>query len=223
VAILKPHIRIMRDVTSVVFPEITPEIRDSMAIPSFLHKNPLIRKLVWMRYEVISRLGGFKAGETVLEFGCGPGFFLPELHAGNCRILALDLYPQYARELCDRMRIPARFPGKTRDIPDGTVDAVIAAEVMEHIESPEEYYCEFRRILTPEGRLIISLPTENLLYKAGRMAAGFKGKGDYHVSGIGAILESAGKNGFLQRTAVSIPSPCFPLYRVFVFGKAEER
>lgn len=222
-AILKPSMKTMRDVASMAFPEITPEIRDSMAIPSFLHGNPFVRLLVWQRYEVISRLGGFERGETVLEFGCGPGFFLPELNARGCRILALDLYPQYARALCNLMNIHAGFPGKTQDIPDGTVDVIVAAQVMEHIESPGAYYAEFLRILTPRGTLVVSLPTENLLYKVGRIAAGFMGKGDYHVSGIGAALEPAERNSFQRRALVSIPSPFFPLYKVFEFRKTEER
>jgi len=215
VGILKPSIETMRTVTSKGYPGITQKIRDSMAIPSFLHANPLVRWLVWRRYEVISRMCGFRKGESVLEFGCGPGFFLPELSAKGCRIMALDIYPQYARDLCDTLGIQAVFPENTSAIPDCTVNTIIAAQVMEHIENPAEYYAEFRRILAPEGRLLMSLPTESIIYKAGRLAAGFSGKGDYHVTGLDSILELAELSGFARTEEVTIPSPCFALYRVF--------
>lgn len=217
----KPSIDTIRAVTSRTYPEITPDIRDSMAIPSFLHRNPLVRGLVWKRYEVMSEMGGFTKDETVLEFGCGPGFFLPELAARGCRILALDLYPQYARDLCRTMGIHAEFPESVQVIQDGTVNAVIAAQVMEHIENPAEYCAGFRRILARNGRLLMSLPTENIMYKAGRLAAGFSGKGDYHVSGLKSILYLVEASGFERKKAVTIPSPCIPLYKVYEFRKLE--
>jgi len=221
VSIQKPSIDIMHEVTSKRYPEITPDVRDSMAIPSFLHGNPLVRRLVWRRYEVISDLCGLGENDTVLEFGCGPGFFFPELAARGCRILGLDIYPQYARDLCEKLDIHAGFPESTAEIPNSTVNTVIAAQVMEHIENPAEYYAEFSRILAPEGRLLISLPTENIVYKAGRVAAGFRGKGDYHVTGLKTILALAEESGFSRTTQVTIPSPCFPLYRVYKLLKRE--
>ncbi len=213
--ITKPSSEAMREATAGEHPGITPVIRDSMAIPSFLHPSPLVRKLVWRRYEVISHICAFRPGETVLEFGCGPGFFLPELSARGCRIIALDLYPQYAKDLCRILGIDASFPEKLSDLGDGSVDTVVAAQVMEHIDEPEGYYRGFRRVLAPGGRLVMSLPTENLLYRAGKAAAGFGRKGGYHVSNIGPLVELAGKCGFNVIKAVSIPFKLFPLYRVF--------
>jgi len=222
VGILKPSREIMRKVTEKEHPGITPEIRDSMAIPSFLHPNPLVRWLVWRRYEIIGSICNFQPGESVLEFGCGPGFFLPELSARGCRIMALDLFPQFAKDLCTVSGISATFPDSMQDIADGSLNTIVAAQVLEHIENPSEYYAEFRRLLATGGRLIVSLPTENLLYKAGRIFAGFMNKGDYHVSDLKALLGRAETAGFSIAGKSVIPSPLMPLYRIFEITVQED-
>ena len=213
--ILKPSREIIRTVTERTHSGITPEIRDTMAIPSFLHPNPLVRWLVWRRYEVIGRMCGFHAGESVLEFGCGPGFFLPELSARGCRIMALDLFPQYAMDLCSISGISATFPNSLSEIADGTVNTIVAAQVLEHLDSPEDFFVGFKRILAPGGRLVVSLPTENRLYKLGKKAVGFGGKGGYHVSEIGSLMKLSEKHGFAVARKTTIPFRILPLYRVF--------
>lgn len=62
--------------------------KDEMAIPSYLHWNPLIRWLMWRRYEYILYLSEISKEMSVLEFGCGIGVFLPELATRcNCQNL----------------------------------------------------------------------------------------------------------------------------------------
>ena len=56
----------------------------------------------------------------------------------------------------------------------GTVDVILAAEVLEHIEPLGPTLESFRRWLKPSGRLLVSLPTENALYRFGRRLAGFR-------------------------------------------------
>src|SRR5262245_15916360 len=73
--------------------------KDEMAIPSYLHKNPLIRWLMWRRYENISYLLGVSRDMRVLEFGCGIGVFLPELDRTFQRVYAIDIFPEFARHL----------------------------------------------------------------------------------------------------------------------------
>ena len=45
-----------------------------------------------------------------------------------------------------------------------------------------EVSAEFVRLLKPDGRLIVSGPTESVFYRAGRRLAGFSGH--YHVRNI---------------------------------------
>jgi hypothetical protein len=48
----------IRSLVSSEPPGTSPEILDGMAVSSYLHRNPLIRWLMWRRYEIIAELGG---------------------------------------------------------------------------------------------------------------------------------------------------------------------
>jgi len=71
--IQKISIQKLNELLSKDIPHISNHNKDEMAIPSYLHWNPLIRWLMWRRYEYISHLSGFSRDMTVLEFGCGIG------------------------------------------------------------------------------------------------------------------------------------------------------
>ena len=46
----------IRHLVDASVPGMTAHDRDEMAIPSYLHWNPLIRWLMWRRYEVVAEL-----------------------------------------------------------------------------------------------------------------------------------------------------------------------
>lgn len=200
-------------------PEAIPAAQqDEMAIPSYLHPNPLIRWLMWRRYEVVAELCRLSPAKTALEFGCGIGLFLPTL-AGTCRkVYAVDLFPAYARRLCARYAPGVVFADRLEDIPAGSLDIIVAADVLEHIDELDAYLDRFCELLAPGGRLVVSGPTENIIYKLGRVAAGFAGKGDYHVSNINLLVPAIQASGFRLLDERRLPF-FFPphLFRIAAF------
>ncbi len=157
-----------------------------MAIPSYLHWNPLIRWLMWRRYEYISYLSGFSKDMNVLEFGCGIGVFLPELDSKCNQVFAIDIFPEFAKLFSNMLHLNVCFIDNLSELSNESLDIIIAADVLEHINDNElvEYLKIFSEKLKSNGRLIISGPTENIVYKIGRLLAGFAGKGDYHLTNI---------------------------------------
>ncbi len=201
---------------------ISSEQRDEMAIPSHTHRNPLIRWLMWRRCEVIHALANLGESEAVLEFGCGMGLFLPALADTAGKVWAVDLFPQCAQRLSEMLNLEVAFVANLSEIPDASLDAVVAADVMEHLESPREYATEFRRTLRPGGRLLVSGPTENLAYKIGRIAAGFADKGGYHHTDIDQLRADITASGFTLEATRRLPFlfPC--LFKVFRFRKSAD-
>ena len=100
---------LIREITATPVAGMSEHDRDEMAIPSYLHGNPLIRWLMWRRYEVIAELAKFNRRMRVLEFGCGPGLFLPELHHSCGQVYAMDLFPEYAGELARNCGLSVTF------------------------------------------------------------------------------------------------------------------
>ena len=56
------------------------------------------------------------------------------------------------------------------ELPDNSVDVCLASEVLEHLPQPEEGLNELVRITRPSGRIIISVPNEELVLAAKRAA-----------------------------------------------------
>jgi 2-polyprenyl-3-methyl-5-hydroxy-6-metoxy-1,4-benzoquinol methylase len=213
----------LRDITSRAGQEVAEHDRDEMAIPSYLHANPLIRWLMWRRYEVIAELAGLDGCGRALEFGCGTGLFLPTLAQSCAEVVAIDLFPQFARELVHRRRLEerVRFVDDLEAIADGSLDLIVAADVMEHLDAPEATARRFHAKLRPGGVLLVSGPTESAVYKLGRVLAGFAGKGDYHHTNIDALEQDIRRAGFALERSVRLPFSLLPcLFKVHRFVSA---
>lgn len=194
--------------------------RDEMAIPSYLHRSPLIRWLMWKRYATIAELAQFSGSEHVLEFGCGIGLFLPTLARACKTVSAIDLFPQYAQELCRKKRLPVSFPQSLASVADHTVDVIVAADVLEHVEPLSGYVEAFLRKLKPGGRIIVCGPTENFVYRIGRIAAGFGGKGGYHHTDIDSIEKQISQGGTQRQAIRKLPFAYLPaLFKVIALTK----
>jgi SAM-dependent methyltransferase len=119
-------------------------------------------------FRELSGLWGEHSGETVLDYGCGPGDDLTgyALYSGAARLIGLDV-SSTALELAarrlrlhglDRRRI---ILGQVRDrvaripLDDVSVDYVHCAGVLHHTSSPETLLREFHRVLRPGGRAYV--------------------------------------------------------------------
>ena len=102
-------------------------------------------------------------GERILDLGCGPGFYVPELLqevGARGSVVAVDSSPD--------MLAVARRRGEGHDnvtfrqgdagcIPaeDDDFDAVVCVQVMEYVPDPAGALAEMHRILRPGGRVVI--------------------------------------------------------------------
>ncbi len=210
----------IRNIVSTPNPAMNEHDRDEMAIPSYLHSNPLIRWLMWRRYEVIAQMAQLKPGQSVFEFGCGVGLFLPTLAQRTGRVFAMDLFPQYAKELVRQRSLSVTFLKDLEDLEDESLDLIIAADVMEHLDEPSKYAAAFHRKLKKGGRLVISGPTESGIYKVGRFIAGFSGKGDYHHTNVDRLEVDIKGAGFEHEKMVPLPFALGPaLFKIHLFRK----
>jgi len=100
------------------------------------------------------------AGARVLDAGCGEGYGTDRLTAVAAEVTGVDLEEPVIR------RVASRYPRARFDaanlvsLPyaDGTFDAVVSLQVIEHLHSPQEFLAECARVLAPSGVLIISTP-----------------------------------------------------------------
>lgn len=195
--------------------------RDAMAMPTYLHPNPLIRWLFHRRYRVIASLLDVPVGARVLEFGCGIGALLPSLVAAGLDVWALDIELSCARDLARRTGIGVTFVDSLGAVPDASVSAIVAADVLEHVDDLPDLLGEMRRVLEPGGALIVSGPTENVAYRIGRLIAGFGGKGEYHHADARAVERAIARSGMTPERTVTLPLRVPPhLFRIVRFRRS---
>lgn len=99
---------------------------------------------------------------SVLELGPGPGSMTRILQARGCRVTAVEYAPElarYAEPYCERL-IMADL--ETLDFADALgqarFDAIVAADVLEHLRDPWACLRQLREFIAPEGVLVVSIP-----------------------------------------------------------------
>jgi ubiquinone/menaquinone biosynthesis C-methylase UbiE len=119
------------------------------------------RQARWNPAGLLTRLG-IRAGQTVLDLGCGPGFWtlpLAEIVGAEGAVWALDVSQEMLDALAER-KPPAqvhllRSELPYIDLPDRAVDWIWGAFVLHEVEPLEDMTAELRRVLRPGGHLAV--------------------------------------------------------------------
>ncbi|MFH2219344.1 MAG: class I SAM-dependent methyltransferase [Pseudomonadota bacterium] len=99
---------------------------------------------------------------TIVDIGCGEGIALEKMHRlfPERHVMGIDNLTENI-DICKKHGCNA----ETGDVynlplPSNSVDFVLFMEVIEHLEHPETAIWEIRRILAPNGRLVIGFPND---------------------------------------------------------------
>ncbi len=103
--------------------------------------------------------------DSVLDLGCGDGLYLPVL-LGHCREVHGADHSQVALD-----KAAARAPGASLSLvgddnrlklPDNCVARVWCVDTIEHVVDTQVFLSEARRVLAPDGRMLVSTPSHSL-------------------------------------------------------------
>ena len=114
-------------------------------------------------------LAGVAPGGTVVDYGCGPGYFTlaaARLTGPEGKVYAVDLEPRMV-ELVGRRAAEADLAnvtavagdGNRADLPDGIADYVICVQVMHYADGRDGQVAIARdlyRLLKPDGRVLVA-------------------------------------------------------------------
>lgn len=196
---------------------------DEAAFPAYSHKNPLINWLFWQRlHKVITHIENNQY-ENILDFGCGSGVMLPFLSNISKQVIAIDvdLLPiqsvQKYIPISNNVQIKDATKINITDLPKDSFDLIIALDVLEHVQDLPKTLSELFTLLKPNGQLIVSGPTENILYQIGRKIAGPEYSGAYHERGIAEIKDEIKKIAHIHHIA-TLYQP-IPLFEIFSASK----
>lgn len=124
-----------------------PKVQNETAI-EHLHRYALARE--------------FSAGKAVLDIACGEGYGTRLLAENASSVTGIDI-DNKTIELAKKRYATGNIQFLRRDatntqLPDATFDLIVSFETLEHIEDHAGFMKEIKRLLKPDGLLLISTP-----------------------------------------------------------------
>ena len=100
---------------------------------------------------------------NIMDYGCGKGKILREIRKKNytATIYGADVSSiarQFAKKAVPTAQIVSIQKDQQTPVKSGSCDFVLSLDVIEHIYDTEQVFREFRRLLKPDGTLLISTP-----------------------------------------------------------------
>jgi SAM-dependent methyltransferase len=101
------------------------------------------------------------SARRVLDLGCATGTTGAALKQRQpAHVTGIELEPEYAREAAGRLDRVIEGDVATAAV-DGPFDALIAADVLEHLVDPWAVLARYTRLLQPGATAVVSLPNVN--------------------------------------------------------------
>jgi 2-polyprenyl-3-methyl-5-hydroxy-6-metoxy-1,4-benzoquinol methylase len=193
---------------------------DEAGFPAYSHPNPVINWLFWQRLRTaMNHIQRSAPYDAILDFGCGSGVMLPFLAEQGDHVTAFDI------DLLPLERVEPHIPlaanvtvldgnqSPLAQLPPHTFDLINALDVLEHVDDLPGTLAQLINLLKPGSRLVVSGPTENILYQIGRKLAGSEYSGAYHERGITEIKRELGRLARIEHIAMLYhPIPLFEIF-----------
>jgi SAM-dependent methyltransferase len=142
----------------------------------------------------------------VLDVGCGERPYESLIRASEYVGLEIDTPESRARRKADAFYDGGRFPFE-----DGSFDAVICNEVLEHVFEPDAFVREIGRVLKKGGRLLLTVP---FVWDEHEQPRDY---GRYSSFGLAALLQRHGFKILRQRKTASDVKALFQLLNGYIY------
>jgi len=161
---------------------------EEKAFPTYANSLKPARYLAWSRVRHAQRMLDRASGRAALDFGSGLGVMLPFLAERFDRVVACDEDTDVTEYMVRRLGLSGVEVVSSVDAIGGTFDAVVALDVLEHIDDLAPIYEPMLAASAPAATWVISGPTENWLYGVMRKVARTKGD-ETHVHTVQEVLD----------------------------------
>lgn len=120
-----------------------------------VRKYTLLKKL-----QLISKY--FKTG-NILDIGCGTGEFLNTCKSAKWKTIGIEPDSDARQMAIKNYDLDVREEGELKSLPDASFDIISMWHVLEHVPKLNERVEELKRLIKPNGIIIIAVPNCNSL------------------------------------------------------------
>ena len=114
--------------------------------------------------------------KTLLDAGCGTGFFTQKAISMKAETTSLDIAPNLVKITKKKNPLCKGIEGSILNLPfeDNSFDYVISSDVIEHTPDPYKATLELIRVLKPGGKICITVPNRSFWFFSVKIANLFK-------------------------------------------------
>lgn len=112
------------------------------------------------RNQVVFDLCHVKSGDKVLDIGSGRGWFSIQAAELGADVTALDLSEENLKKIKSINSNVNVLYGDACEVPviDSQFDWIVALEVLEHIVEPKTAVMNWKKLLKPDGKILVTVP-----------------------------------------------------------------
>jgi SAM-dependent methyltransferase len=122
----------------------------------------------WTRRAMLTAMGDPGGDAVILDLGCSSGYLLEDLHAAHpeATLIGIDLIGAGLRKAHDQVPEARLLQADAGELPlaDGSVDAALSANLLEHVSDDTRVLRELRRVLRPKASAVLVVPAGPQLY-----------------------------------------------------------
>jgi ubiquinone/menaquinone biosynthesis C-methylase UbiE len=137
-------------------------------------EHGVLRYLRTRERRAVLAFADFVPGKSMIDVGCGGGFYALAAKKAGMRVCAVDASPGMVERLVGRVDETHVADIEALDL-GKSFDRVICAGVLDFVTSPEAAFRNLSRLVAPGGRLVILVPSSSLgglIYRAEKMFSG---------------------------------------------------
>jgi ubiquinone/menaquinone biosynthesis C-methylase UbiE len=117
------------------------------------------------RYRLVRRHAPALGG-ALLDYGCGNGAQTLLFRDDFDSIIGADVVPEFIAQFAQRLQedgtgdhwTPLHYDGRRLPVADGSIDAIVSFEVLEHVEDEAASLADMWRVLRPGGWVAMTVP-----------------------------------------------------------------
>ncbi len=138
---------------------------DDVALEAARVKRSFARLVRWWNGTDNQGQYSVRAGETMLDVGCGSGTSLLEAKALGATAFGIEADPN-VKPIAVTLGLTIHFGNlQDRPFPEQSFDLVVMNQVIEHLPDPDEGLRKLSERLAPNGRMVLVFPNTESLWR----------------------------------------------------------